>query len=74
MLGQLEVTGLGVRLLDGSDLGGVALLELGENKDQEILSELKNLVVVVVKGLLEIKTSKLQVISIAITKKKKKKN
>lgn len=59
ILRQLEVTGLGVGLLDNGDLGGVALLELGEDKDQEVLGEVENLVVMTTEGLLEIETGEL---------------
>lgn len=61
VLGQLEVTGLGVGLLDGGDLGGVALLELSEDEDEEVLGEVENLVVVTTEGLLEIETGELYV-------------
>lgn len=60
VLGQLEVTSLGVGLLDGGNLVGVALLKLGQNEDQQVLGELQNLVVVVLEGLLEIETSELE--------------
>lgn len=59
VLGELEVTGLGVGLLDGGDLGCVALLELGEDEDEEVFGELENLVVVTAEGLLEIETGEL---------------
>lgn len=59
VLGELEVTGLGVGLLDGGDLRCVALLELGEDEDEEVLGELENLVVVTAEGLLEIETGEL---------------
>lgn len=59
VLGELEVTGLGVGLLDGGDLGCVALLELGEDEDEEVFGELENLVVVAAEGLLEIETGEL---------------
>lgn len=59
VLGELEVTGLGVGLLDCGDLGGVTLLKLAEDEDQKVLSEFKDLVVVVLESLLEIETSKL---------------
>lgn len=59
ILGELEVTGLGVRLLDDGDLVGVALLELGEDEDEEVFGELQNLVVVAAESLLEIETGEL---------------
>ena len=45
--------------MDGGDLGCVALLELGEDEDKEVFSELQNLVVVAAEGLLEIETGEL---------------
>ena len=59
VLGQLEVTSLGIRLLDGRDLSGIPLLQLAENEDQQVLGKLQHLVVVVLEGLLEIKTGEL---------------
>lgn len=59
VLGKLEVAGLGVGLLDGGDLGCVALLELGEDEDEEVFGKLENLVVVAAEGLLEIETGEL---------------
>jgi hypothetical protein len=59
VLGKLEVAGLGVGLLDGGDLGCVALLELGEDEDEEVFGEFQNLVVVAAEGLLEIETGEL---------------
>lgn len=64
VLGELEVTGFGVGLLDGSNLGGVALLELGKDEDKEVLGELQDLVVVATEGLLEIETGELNQVSI----------
>lgn len=59
VLGQLEVTGLGVGLLDGGDLGSVALLELGKDEDKEVFGKVQNFMVVTTEGLLEIETGEL---------------
>jgi len=59
VLGELEVTGLGVRLLDGFDLLAVAHLELREDKNEEVLSELEDFVVVASESFFEIKTGEL---------------
>lgn len=59
VLGELEVAGLGVGLLDDGDLRCVALLELGEDEDEEVFGEVENLVVVAAEGLLEIETGEL---------------
>lgn len=61
VLGELEVASLGVGLLDGGDLGSVALLQLGENEHEQVLSELQNLVVVATESLLEIETGELYI-------------
>lgn len=60
---KFEVSGLGVGLLDDGDLVLVPLLELGQDKDKEILAELEDLVVVGSESLLEIKTGELISIS-----------
>lgn len=66
VLGKLEVTGLGVRFLDGLDLFRVTLLELAKNKDKKVLSEFQNLVVVAAEGLFEIETGKLKTMSVRL--------
>lgn len=59
VLGELEVTGLGIRLLDDRDLVLVASLEFTQDEDKQVLSELQNLVVVTAESLFEIETGEL---------------
>ena len=59
VLGELEFTGLGIRLLDDGDLVLVTSLEFTQDKDEQILGELQNLVVVATESLFEIETGEL---------------
>lgn len=61
ILGKLEVASLGVRLLNNGNLILVALLELAENEDEEVFSELQDLVVMAAECLFEIETGELKV-------------
>lgn len=59
ILGELEVAGLGVRLLNDRNLVLIPFLKLAKDEDKEVLSKLQNLMVVAAEGLFKIETGEL---------------